>query len=501
MLALIIAGGFLAHVAYLTIHCPIGLSGDEAHYWDWSRQLDWSYYSKGPAIAYVIRAGCLLFGDTMFGVRFPALVLAAGTSLATYWLTLRVFASQRLALGAVLLCHLVPLFLAGSMLMTIDAPFYFCWAVATCLGYRATIDSRRGAWPLAGVFVGLGFLCKYAALLWLVCLLVFLVLNASQRRWLRTPWPWLTVLVAAAFTTPVIVWNEQHHWVTLGHVVRSTTENQSHFRPLQILRNFGALIGGQIGLVNPIIAGFMVGGIRLAMKRRSDARLGYLLAMSLPFFVMVSLVTLFKDAEPNWPAPTYFALMPLAAAFVAEAGSRARGWLLGAIMIGLAAMFLMHESGLLYPLIKLPPRKWDASVRLKGGQDLGRFVSAELRRLGPGAFVLSDKYQTTALLAFYVDGQPRTYCMGAYIQDPAERDRLSQYNIWADRSLDQPRLLAHNAVYVGHDQPDLARAFDRIERLPDLPIVRHGIVLRTQGIWVCHGFKGMHLPNDGLTKH
>src|SRR5262245_49787049 len=70
--------GFVSHIRFLRIDCPIDLSGDEAHYWDWSRQLDWSYYSKGPLVAYIIRASCAIFGDTMFGVRFPALVFAVG---------------------------------------------------------------------------------------------------------------------------------------------------------------------------------------------------------------------------------------------------------------------------------------------------------------------------------------------------------------------------------------------------------------------------------------
>ena len=31
------------------------LAQDEAQYWDWSRTLQLSYYSKGPLIAYLIR--------------------------------------------------------------------------------------------------------------------------------------------------------------------------------------------------------------------------------------------------------------------------------------------------------------------------------------------------------------------------------------------------------------------------------------------------------------
>jgi hypothetical protein len=40
-----------ATLAFVWIRCPFDLAPDEAHYWDWSRHLDWSYYSKGPLVA------------------------------------------------------------------------------------------------------------------------------------------------------------------------------------------------------------------------------------------------------------------------------------------------------------------------------------------------------------------------------------------------------------------------------------------------------------------
>ena len=130
---LVLGYAFYGHLQYLRQNCPIDLSGDEAHYWVWSRRLDLSYYSKGPLVAYLIRASCAAFGEVMWAVRFPALVLGVGTSLVTYALTKRLFESDRLALGAVLLNHIVPMFIAGSVLMTIDPPFFFCWALATYL--------------------------------------------------------------------------------------------------------------------------------------------------------------------------------------------------------------------------------------------------------------------------------------------------------------------------------------------------------------------------------
>src|SRR5262249_25418158 len=48
---LLILGSAGLHVSYLSGNCPLDLGQDEAHYWDWSRHLDWSYYSKGPLVA------------------------------------------------------------------------------------------------------------------------------------------------------------------------------------------------------------------------------------------------------------------------------------------------------------------------------------------------------------------------------------------------------------------------------------------------------------------
>ena len=39
---------------FYILHGPLDLGPDEAHYWEWSRHLDLSYYSKGPMIAYLI---------------------------------------------------------------------------------------------------------------------------------------------------------------------------------------------------------------------------------------------------------------------------------------------------------------------------------------------------------------------------------------------------------------------------------------------------------------
>src|SRR5947208_12906726 len=92
--ALIVLSSAL-HVAYLSYDCPLDLAPDEAHYWDWSRHLDWSYYSKGPLVAYLIHFSVAvagpwserLTGSAMLAVRLPAVACGSLLLLGLYVLT------------------------------------------------------------------------------------------------------------------------------------------------------------------------------------------------------------------------------------------------------------------------------------------------------------------------------------------------------------------------------------------------------------------------------
>src|SRR5579871_6762331 len=98
--ACLILGSAALHLAYLANDCTLDLAPDEAHYWDWSRpeHLDWSYYSKGPLIAYLIRGGCALAGSWSveqtgnlgLAIRLPALICGTLLLVSLYLLTVQV---------------------------------------------------------------------------------------------------------------------------------------------------------------------------------------------------------------------------------------------------------------------------------------------------------------------------------------------------------------------------------------------------------------------------
>src|SRR5262245_15891932 len=220
--ACLILGNAGLRLAYLVFDCPLDLAPDEAHYWDWSRRLDWSYYSKGPLVAWLIRASTSAFGNTMPAVRLPAVLCGRLLLASLYALAVQIYGSRRLGVAVVALALTLPPIAAGATLMTIDAPFTCFWGWALVLGWQAAVQQRRWAWPTCGFVVGLGILAKYTMLLWLLSFALFLATSPGRRRLLAQPGFWVLVAAAAVCCTPILIWNVQHEWVGLRHVLGQT---------------------------------------------------------------------------------------------------------------------------------------------------------------------------------------------------------------------------------------------------------------------------------------
>src|SRR5437868_14299862 len=96
------------------------LGFDEAHYWMWSERLAPAYFSKGPGIAFAIRASTAVFGANEFGVRFFTPLLAAGTSLPLFYFARRLF-NATAGLWTVIALNVTPIFHIRAFGKTIDA--------------------------------------------------------------------------------------------------------------------------------------------------------------------------------------------------------------------------------------------------------------------------------------------------------------------------------------------------------------------------------------------
>src|SRR5436305_12959567 len=226
----------------LSLLAATDLSFDEAHYWMWSERLAPAYFSKGPGIAFFIRASTALFGANEFGVRFFSPLLAAGTSLLLFYFARRLFGSTA-GLWAVVALNVLPIFNIGAFLMTIDSLSVFFWLGAMFAFWLALEKSPRFSshWPLTGLLIGLGFLSKYTNAFELVSVLLVLALAPRLRQEFAPPGVYSLFVIFALCTVPPIIWNAQHAWITLAHLrSRGGVEQGFGFHPGEILEFLSA---------------------------------------------------------------------------------------------------------------------------------------------------------------------------------------------------------------------------------------------------------------------
>ena len=231
------------------------LTFDEAYYWMWSQHLAGGYYDHPPAVAYVIRAGTMILGDTELGVRLVSILLALPMSFAVYRAAAILFGGIRVAATATILLNVTLMAAVGTLIVTPDAPLLV--ASSFVLFYLAKVlETGRGAWWLAvGAAVGAALLSKYTALFFGPAILIWLVAVPKLRRWLISPWPYLGGLVALAVFAPVILWNADHQWVSfLKQFGRARIEN---FNPVFL----GELIPTQFAFATPLV--FILGAMGL----------------------------------------------------------------------------------------------------------------------------------------------------------------------------------------------------------------------------------------------
>src|ERR1700760_159894 len=81
----------------------IELRTDEAYYWTWSKEHVLSFLDHPPMIAWFIRFGTAIFGDTRIGVRLAGIVAMAVTQMMLADLVWRVTRDSRAVVVAVLL--------------------------------------------------------------------------------------------------------------------------------------------------------------------------------------------------------------------------------------------------------------------------------------------------------------------------------------------------------------------------------------------------------------
>jgi 4-amino-4-deoxy-L-arabinose transferase-like glycosyltransferase len=538
-----IAAVMLAQTVFLLWGCDWDLCGDEAEYWAWSRKLGWSYFSRGPVVAWLIRLGTELLGglslkltgSLMFAVRFPCVILGGLTAWAVYRLVVLTTKSSRTGLIAVLLLPGIPILALGGVIVTSDTPLVCCWAWAAVWCYRAVQGDDLRAWLAAGAIGAIGVLAKYSFLAFPASVGLFLLVSSSRRRQLARPGFWVMSLLSGGLgLLPIGIWNAQHGWAGANQLAdRVGLSSRASWAGIWPVLSF---VGGEaaaLGVIWWIVGLTALVGVftQLIRARRtrsahdtdkiavgfSGGRAGllYLLCLWGVLWCACFVASVMGETEANWMVPGYISLVALIAVrtdhVLAHGGWKARAVVV-AWCFSLTAVIAVHHIEWFYPAIArwvpAPTKRWAApfrlvepTARLRGHQILARAVAAKVRALelkGESPFVLTATYGLTSTLSFYLPGQPETYCLGwNYGMTSAP---VNQHDLWHPNPRHDPEFFKNRPSVVVEDSnmpPSFALHMKRkgvlrkLESTERLVVRERGVIIGTWDIAICRDYQGL----------
>jgi 4-amino-4-deoxy-L-arabinose transferase-like glycosyltransferase len=423
----------------------IDLRTDEAYYWTWSKENVLSFLDHPPMVAWFVRFGTAIFGDTNFGARFAGLVAMLAAQLLLADLVWRVTRDLRVAVVAVLMMEAS---LYYCLLMTKIAPdvplVLFVTAMAWALVRLA--ESGDGRWWLAaGVFAGLAALSKFTVALLLPAVLAFMWVPHWRGRWLRSPHPWAAAALALLLFAPVLIWNLQHDWASFRfQAVRAAASHPWS------LRTFGEFIGLQFGLVGFVLLPVVLTGVVLTAWRgfRRGEAVAILLstAVLVPFvyFLWKSLSLRVGDTWPTLIWPFGFAAAAINLSMLRKEGwsqsfiAMSHRWVRIAIVSGIAFVVAVCFYYLAMPFNFIG--RTDPVGGEAGYEAIVQRTEAELQKTGATWIATSD-YRTYAMLRWFFNNRVPVVQIN-------ERGRYQGF-----RAPDVSLIEGHVGIYVGRE-PD-----------------------------------------------
>ena len=482
----------LARIVYLVWLCPYELAADEAQYWDWSRRLDWSYYSKGPAVAWIIAPCVHFFGITEWAVRLPAAIAAfASMLLLAGFATVASHGNRRAGWYAMLLFCLIPVFHGTSQFMTIDGPYYACWLAVAFTGWFMFTAGRTsfGWFFLLGSLTGMGMLGKYTILLLLPGILVFLFRHGTFQRGNRISATLALLAGLILFSMPIYIWNARHDWPTISHLIGATRlpggdvapDSDWRYNPLWTL-SYPFYV---FALLAPPAALLLIQVLKRAFRRAENPvavppmpgikpLTSYAIHTAAPVLFFYLLVSLRTDIKLNWPTAGFTVfLVPMACLLAERVDSDAGIRRLWHWIVGLGLVCVLAISFAPYPLraigkIKIDGEPINTERALKRISGFPRFAesveraAAEMARdTGRDPFYVASTYGRAALLAFYLKGHPSVYSADSF-----QGGRESSYDYFPDTNLADPTLLGRPAILLDNEKWVWERSlyFQSIER-------------------------------------
>ncbi len=270
----------------LTLHFltngQYGYFRDELYYIACGEHLDWGYVDQPPLIAVVAKATRVLFGDSLFAIRFFPAVAGALLVFLTGLIVRQLGGGGFAQLLAALAIIIAPAYLLLHTWLTMNAFEPLFWMACAYIAILILQGRDRRLWLLFGAIAGVGLMNKQSMLFFGFAIVVGLLLT-PQRKILFNKWIWFGGALAFIIFLPNIVWQITHGFPTLELL-----------KNVAVAKNYNAstleFFGGQIVLLHPLNFPLWMAGLYFYLFARDGQQyraLGWAYIVAFATFILL----------------------------------------------------------------------------------------------------------------------------------------------------------------------------------------------------------------------
>lgn len=235
----------LAWTAYAAISkSSQGLHYDMTEVIAWSRDLDFGYLKHPPLAAWIVRLWFSVFPIAEWSYYLLAMLMPA-LALWIVWRLSADYLSIEKRIAGIALLMLVPFFNFHALKFNVNTVLIPLWAATTFWFLRSFVTRSALYATLAGFGAAGCMLGKYWSVVLLAGLALAALIDSRRAAYLKSPAPWITIVVGFAALAPHLIWLNDNNFVPFSYAM--TLHGEKSFATAAV----GALgyLAGSIGYV------------------------------------------------------------------------------------------------------------------------------------------------------------------------------------------------------------------------------------------------------------
>ncbi len=190
-----------------------GFHRDELQFLSDALHLDWGFVAYPPFTPVIERIGLAVFGLSLVGLRLFSVLAQAAAIFLTALMARELGGKHFAQVTAALAVSLSPLPLFEGTEFQYTSFDYLWWVLIAYFSIRLLRTENPRWWLAIGAAVGIGLLTKYTIVFFVAGILAGVVLSTA-RRFLKSPWFYVSIGLAFLICLPNFLWQVRHQFIS-----------------------------------------------------------------------------------------------------------------------------------------------------------------------------------------------------------------------------------------------------------------------------------------------